>query len=133
MDSARIVLLSPSRTVRHASRLSLALGVAFVLAAAVPRAAEPTHLKIVVGVTDDTAKWMVHQDGIVGVHKDLRLMAVRVTVPWSGQTKPNKLQLVYLQRIRRMTQLNERIILAVYNTAKFAPTSVRMRRQYCGF
>ncbi|MFL5981956.1 MAG: hypothetical protein ACJ74D_06790 [Gaiellaceae bacterium] len=104
-----------------------------MLAAAAPRAAETTHLKIIVGVTDDTAKWMVRQDGIVGVHKDLRLMAVRVTVPWSGQAKPNELQQVYLQRIRRMTQLNERIILAVYNTAKFAPTSLRMQRQYCGF
>src|SRR5919107_1720698 len=133
MDSARTVLLSPCRTVRQASRLFLALGVAFVLAAAAPRAAETTHLKIIVGVTDDTAKWMVRQDGIVGVHKDLRLMAVRVTVPWTGQAKPNKLQQVYLHRIRRMTQLNERIILAVYNTAKFAPTSLPMRRQYCGF
>src|SRR5215213_1248373 len=118
---------------RHVLRLLLALEVAFLIAAATPRDVSSTHLKIIVGVTDDTAKWMVRQDGIVGVHRDLRLMAVRVTVPWSGQAKPNMLQEVYLQRIRRMTQLNERIILAVYNTAKFAPTSLPMRRQYCGF
>jgi hypothetical protein len=118
---------------RHAFRLFLALGVAALCAAALPRTGAPTHLKIIVGVTDDTAKWMVRQDGIVGVHRDLRLMAVRVTVPWRGQTKPSKLQEVYLQRIRRMALMNERIVLSVYNTAEFAPTTRTKRRQYCSF
>ena len=119
---------------RHTFRLFLALGVAFSLAAVSARGAGSTHLKIIVGVTDDTAKWMVRQDGIVGVHRDLRLMAVRVTMPWQpGQTKPTKLQEVYLQRIRRMTQLNDRVILAVYNTAEFAPTTRAERNRYCGF
>jgi hypothetical protein len=66
--------------VRQTLRLFLALGVAFLLAAMSARDVGSTHLKIIVGVTDDTAKWMVRQDGIVGVHRDLRLMAVRVTV-----------------------------------------------------
>jgi len=119
---------------RHVLRLFLALEVACLLAAASPHAAESTHLKIIVGVTDDTAKWMVRQDGIVGVHRDLRLMAVRVTIPWSAtQKKATKLQNVYLQRIRRMTQLNDRVILSVYNTAKFAPTTAKERNSYCAF
>jgi hypothetical protein len=118
---------------RQTFRLFLALGVACLLAAATAREVESTHLKIIVGVTDDTAKWMVRQDGIAGVHRDLRLMAVRVTIPWQGEARPTKLQQVYLQRIKRLTQLNERIVLAVYNTAKFAPTSLPLRRQYCGF
>jgi hypothetical protein len=119
---------------RQTFRLFLALGVAFALAAVAPHAVESTHLKIIVGVTDDTAKWMVRQDGIVGVHRDLRLMAVRVTIPWRpGQANPTKLQQVYLQRIRRMTQLNERIVLAVYNTAYRAPTTRKARREYCSF
>jgi hypothetical protein len=109
-------------------------GVAFAVAAAAPRPVESTHLKIIVGVTDDTAKWMVRQDGIVGVHRDLRLMAVRVTIPWRpGEVKPTKLQQVYLQRIQRMTLLNERIVLAVYNTAELAPTTRTFRNQYCSF
>jgi hypothetical protein len=110
------------------------LEVAFLIAAATPNAGESTHLKIIVGVTDDTAKWMVRQDGIVGVHRDLRLMAVRVTVPWHPtQAQPTKLQEVYLQRIRRMTQLNDRVILSVYNTAEFAPTTRTERNRYCSF
>jgi hypothetical protein len=82
MDGTSNVVFSPSRPVRQTSRLFLALGVAFLLAALSARDVGSTHLKIIVGVTDDTAKWMVRQDGIVGLHRDLRLMAVRVTVPW---------------------------------------------------
>jgi hypothetical protein len=134
MDCAARVVFSPRRPVRQTFRLFVALGVASLLAAMAARDVGSTHLKIIVGVTDDTAKWMVRQDGIVGVHRDLRLMAVRVTVPWRpSQAKPTKLQRVYLQRIRRMTQLNDRVILAVYNTAQFAPTSRAERNRYCGF
>jgi hypothetical protein len=119
---------------RQTFRLFLALGIAFIVAAVSPRTVESTHLKIIVGVTDDTAKWMVRQDGIVGVHRDLRLMAVRVTIPWRpGEVKPTKLQEVYLQRIRRMTLLNDRVVLAVYNTAELAPTTRSARNQYCSF
>lgn len=55
---------------------------AFTVASASPAPVESTHLKLIVGLTDDTAKWMSKQEGIVGVHKDLRLMAVRLTLPW---------------------------------------------------
>ena len=89
-----------------------------------------THLKMIVGVTDDTAKWMNRQDGIVGVHRDLRLMAVRVTVPWKpGQVRPTKLQQVYLhrddpaQRPHRSRRLQRR---AIYR-------GTRPRNQYCAF
>src|SRR5438874_2505474 len=112
----------------------LALALALGVAAARPTTAESTHLKLIVGVTDDTAKWMTRQDGIVGVHRDLRLMAVRVTIPWRpGQIRPTKLQGVYLHRIARMLQLNDRIVLAVYNTSEFAPTTRTTRSQYCSF
>ena len=119
---------------RQLFRLFLALGVAFLLATVSARDARSTHAKLIVGVTDDTAKWMVRQDGIVGVHRDLRLMAVRVTIPWRPtQARPTKLQEVYLQRIRRMTQLNDRVVLSIYNTAAFAPTTRAERNRYCGF
>ena len=106
MEMAAGLLFSQTRAVRNAFRLALVLSVASLFAAASPRAVQSTHLKIIVGVTDDTAKWMVRQDGIVGVHRDLRLMAVRVTIPWRpGQVRPTKLQGVYLHRIARMAQL----------------------------
>jgi hypothetical protein len=69
----------------------------------------------------------------VGVHRDLRLMAVRVTIPWRGQARPTKLQQVYLRRISRMIQLNDRIVLSVYGTARFAPVTDSGRHDYCAF
>jgi hypothetical protein len=115
-------------------RLLVLAGLACALAAASPRPVESTHLKMIVGVTDDTAKWLSRQEGIAGVHKDLRLMAIRVTVPWKpGQVRPTKLQQIYLHRIARLIQLNERIVLAVYNRARFAPTTPATRNQYCSF
>ncbi|HXU24494.1 MAG TPA: hypothetical protein VN697_10735, partial [Tepidiformaceae bacterium] len=115
-------------------RLLLLASLAFAVSAGTPKPAETTHLKLIVGVTDDTAKWMNRQDGIVGVHRDLRLMAVRVTIPWkSGQVRPTRLQQVYLHRIARMVQLSDRVVLAVYNTARYAPTTAPLRKQYCSF
>jgi hypothetical protein len=122
-----------SSTVKPLRLLLLAVAV-FLVGAAAPKPVESTHLKIIVGVTDDTAKWLGRQDGIVGVHRDLRLMAVRVTIPWKqGQVGPTKLQQVYLHRIARLVQLNDRIVLAVYNVARYAPTTPAARNQYCAF
>ena len=115
-------------------RLFLLAVVTATVAVATPTPSESTHLKIIVGVTDDTAKWMTRQDGIVGVHRDLRLMAVRVTIPWKpGQVRPTKLQQIYLHRTARMIALNDRIVLAVYNVARYAPTGRPARNQYCAF
>src|SRR5919201_1653876 len=109
---------------RFPFRIFLVSAVAVGIAGASARPAESTHLKIIVGLTDDTAKWMTRQEGIVGVHRDLRLMAVRVTVPWRpGQVRPTKLQQVYLHRI----------VLAVYNRARYAPVARRARNDYCTF
>ena len=118
---------------RCARTLFAALAIC-ALAGAVAPAAEPTHLKLIVGVTDDTAKWLVRADPIVAFHKDLHLMAVRVTVPWHpGQTQPVGVQQIYLQRIGRMIRLNERIVLSVYNTARYAPVTPAAQSQYCSF
>jgi hypothetical protein len=119
---------------RYTLRILLLGTLALAIVGASARPAESTHLKMIVGLTDDTAKWMARQDGVVGVHRDLRLMAVRVTVPWRpGQSRPTKLQQVYLHRIARMIQLNDRIVLSVYNFARHAPVTSRTRAQYCSF
>ena len=107
---------------------------AFFFASLSPARVESTHLKIIVGLTDDTAKWLDRQDKIVKIHKDLGLMAVRVTVPWRpGQSGLTYLQKTYLHRIARMTRLNDRIVLAVYNSVGSAPTTRAARNEYCSF
>jgi hypothetical protein len=118
-------------------RVLLVAAAALAVGAAVPgrtESAESNHLKIIVGLTDDTGKWMRRPDGLVGVYHDLRLMAVRITVPWRpGQTRPTRLQQTYLHRIAGVMQLRTRVVLAVYNRAEFAPADARSRAQYCGF
>ena len=114
-------------------RFVLIGAIACAIAGAGARPAVSTHLKMIVGLTDDTAKWMARQDGVVGVHRDLRLMAVRVTIPWRGQVRPTRLQQVYLHRISRMIQLNDRIVLSVYNFAPYAPVTAAAQGNYCAF
>ena len=119
---------------RNPLRILLLACAAIAIVGGQARPAESTHLKMIVGVTDDTAKWMARQDGVVGVHRDLRLMAVRVTIPWRpGDARPTKRQQVYLHRISRMIQLDDRIVLSVYNRARYAPTTPTQQRRYCGF
>jgi hypothetical protein len=119
---------------RSPLRILVLCVLAFTIAGAAARPAGSTHLKMIVGLTDDTAKWMARQDGVVGVHRDLRLMAVRVTIPWRpGQVRATRLQQIYLHRISRMIQLNDRIVLSVYSFARFAPDTTRTQRQYCSF
>jgi hypothetical protein len=122
------------RRLFRALRILIAVLAASAIAGASAPVAEPTHLKLIVGVTDDTAKWLAKPDGIVAFYRDLRLMAVRVTLPWTvGQTAPKGVQRIYLARIARMIRLNQRIVLSVYNTAEHAPVTPAAQQQYCGF
>lgn len=122
------------RRLIRALRILVAVLAACAVAGMFAPAAETTHLKMIVGVTDDSAKWMARPDGIVSFYRDLRLMAVRVTLPWRpGETTPVGLQRIYLRRIARMIALNERIVLSVYNTAAEAPVTPSEQAQYCGF
>src|SRR2546430_11302685 len=105
MDASERVLLSQS--VRPL-RLLLLASIAFSVGAAAPAPVESTHLKLIVGVTDDTAKWMTRQDGIVGVHRDLRLMAVRVPIPWPpGHVPPPRTPQASLQRLPALSLPHE--------------------------
>src|SRR5438045_3553839 len=115
-------------------RIPLLVVAALAVAGASAPMASPHHLKMIVGVTDDTAKWVVRQDRIVGVHRDLRLMAVRVTVPWRPpEVEPTRLQQIYLQRIWRLVEMNDRVVLSVYNVVRYAPTTPATRNEYCAF
>src|SRR5947209_6598083 len=89
---------------------------------------------LLVGIDDDTAKWLVRPNGLHSVYRDLAVGAVRVSVPWKrGETRPTKLQQVYLHRVGLMIGLGERVVLAVYGQPSQAPTTERWRNQYCGF
>lgn len=88
---------------------------------------------LIVGVDDDTAKWIGRPNGLVGVERALGVDAVRITLDWRGQTRPTKLQQVYLHRIALTLALGQRVVLAVYGTANAAPLDDVARARYCDF
>jgi len=89
---------------------------------------------LLVGVDDDTAKWMARPNGLVATYDDLGLGAVRVTIPWRrGRSRPNRVVGLYLHRVALMIARGERVVLAVYGTPSQAPLDRRERRGYCGF
>ncbi len=89
---------------------------------------------LLVGIDDDTIKWQAKPNGVVGVNRDLGLDALRVTLDWRrGQTKPTRLQGVYLHRMAGAIVLGQRVVLAVYGRPSQAPLTGAQREQYCGF
>jgi len=88
---------------------------------------------LLVGVDDDTVKWIVRPNGLVATDRDLGLDAVRVTIPWRGGTSPTPLVGTYLHRVAMMVGLGQRVVLAVYGKPSDAPVNARQRAQYCGF
>jgi hypothetical protein len=89
---------------------------------------------LVVGVDDDTVKWIARPNGLLAVDRDLGLGAVRVTIPWRrGETRPTPLAQTYLHRVSTLVASGQRVVLAVYGTPEQAPTDARGRSQYCGF
>jgi hypothetical protein len=87
-----------------------------------------------VGVDDDTAKWMGRSDGLVATYRDLGLEGVRVTIPWHhGQDRPSRLAGLYLHRAAMMLANGQRVVLAVYGRPAEAPVDARQRARYCGY
>ena len=89
--------------------------------------------RLIVGVDDDTAKWLVRPDGLVGVNRDLGIGAMRIMVPWHGQRVPSRTQQVYLHRVALTVALGQRVVLAIYGRERDAPVTPALRDAYCSF
>jgi hypothetical protein len=107
---------------------------AALLASLVCAAAAHAGPGLIVGVDDDTIKWLTRPNGVVGVNRDLGVGALRVSIDWKrGGTKPTRLQQIYLHRIALAIGLGQRVVLAVYGRPSQAPVTATQRQQYCGF
>jgi hypothetical protein len=86
------------------------------------------------GFDDDTLKWMVRPNGVVGVHRDLGVHTTRITIPWRrGERRPNRVSQTYLSRAAKAIALGQDIVIAVYGRPSDAPIDPVARRQYCGY
>jgi hypothetical protein len=115
------------------ARLSALLLCTLVLAGllATRAAAAPGML---VGVDDDTLKWVKHPAPVVAIDRDLGFDAVRVTIPWRpGVNRPTRLSGTFLHRVALTIGLGQPVVLAVYGRADQAPLTAASRAQYCSF
>jgi len=86
------------------------------------------------GFDDDTLKWMVRPNGVVGVTHDLGVGTTRITIPWRrGQRRPRRVAQIYLNRAAKAIALGQDVVIAVYGPASQAPIAAKWRRQYCGY
>jgi len=94
----------------------------------------PADRRLVVGVDDDTAKWMARPNGLLATYRDLGLGAVRVTIPWRrGISRPTRIEGLYLHRVAGLVVGGQRVVLGVYGRPVQAPRTRRERDDYCGF
>jgi hypothetical protein len=122
------------RVQKRRGPLVFVLACALAAFACTAAASAPAAPGLVVGVDDDTAKWMARPNGLLATYQDLGLGAVRVTIPWRrGRTRPRGDLALFLHRTAGLIAHGQRIVLAVYGRPSQAPITRRERRQYCGF
>jgi hypothetical protein len=118
-------------------RLAVGLSLlAFVLAlpgqGGVAGASPPAHF--IVGVDDDTARWLARPNGLVAAQRAFGLASVRIMIPWRrGQRSPGRAQQIWLHRVALTAALGQRVVLSVYGRARQAPLDARTRADYCTF
>ena len=97
-------------------------------------AADGSTRTFLVGVDDDTLRWLTRPNGLVAAERSLGLRAVRVTIAWRrGDTIPQRRQQVWLHRVALAIELGQRIVLSVDGRAADAPLSARDQLDYCTF
>src|SRR5919204_1139476 len=95
----------------------------------------PVHRppRLVVGLDDDSVKWVAKPDGALASYRALGVGAVRLWIPWHGAARPRGVTTVYLQRAEALASRGERVVLAIFGFARDAPLGPRAQSRYCGF
>jgi hypothetical protein len=91
----------------------------------------PPHL--LVGVDDDTAKWLARPDSVLRLDRELGVEAVRLWIPWRGAVAPRGLAATYLRRAEGLANGGQRVVLAVFGFRDDAPLTAAQRDRYCTF
>jgi hypothetical protein len=88
--------------------------------------------RLLVGVDDDTLKWTADPVGVVRWQQALGAQAVRVWVPWNGETRPGGARLTELARIEQAARKTT-VVLAVFGFARDTPRSAQSQARFCGY
>ena len=87
---------------------------------------------LLVGVDDDTLKWTAHPLAVVRRQRALGAEAVRVWVPWNGESAPGPVRRVELARAARAAR-HTQVVLAVFGAAALTPTTAAAQSRFCGY
>jgi len=87
---------------------------------------------MLVGVDDDTLKWTPYPLTVVARQQALGAAAVRVWVPWQGETQPNAVRRDELTRAETAARRTH-VVLAVFGFARDTPRSAAAQTRYCGY
>src|SRR5438132_748687 len=125
-----------ARTRRRATAVAIAAAVALALAivAAILLVRQPAPPgRLLVGLDDDSAKWVATPDRLLAHYRRLGVRAVRVWIPWRGEARPRGTTSVYLDRAEGLAARGERVVLAIFGFARDAPVAPAAQARYCKF
>jgi hypothetical protein len=89
---------------------------------------------MLVGVDDDWVKWRADTPGLVRIQRDAGFGTVKVMFPWRpGMLHPGKVERHYVERLARMSLMQQRVVLAFAGKARQAPHTPAARRQFCSY
>jgi hypothetical protein len=91
-----------------------------------------THAHLLVGVDDDTLKWTADPLGVVRWQQQLGAEAVRVWVPWHGETRPIGARAVELTRDEQAAKRTH-VVLAIFGFAADTPKTQGAQSRLCGY
>ena len=90
--------------------------------------------ELVVGVGDDWVKWRNDTAGIVRIQREAGFGTVKVAFPWRpGMWHPGRVERFYVERIAKMTSLQQRVVVAFGGAAEHAPRTAATREQFCSY
>ena len=87
---------------------------------------------MLVGVDDDTLKWTPFPLTAVRRGQELGAQAVRVWVPWHGETAPIAVRRIELSRVETAARKTT-VVLAVFGFGADTPLTRRAQARFCGY
>jgi hypothetical protein len=92
----------------------------------------PGPPRLLVGVDDDTLKWTTKPLAVVAAQQRLGADAVRVWVPWYGESRPGRTRLEELARAEQAAT-HTSVVLAVFGFADATPLTPAAQRRFCAY
>jgi hypothetical protein len=121
------------RKVALLAAAAVAVVAAVVVVIVVETRPSPRPPRLLVGLDDDSVKWVANADGVLASYRELGVGAVRVWIPWHGAVRPRGVTAVYLARAESLAEHHVRVVLAIFGFARDAPLGAQDQLRYCGF